>query len=135
MDPAAVRRAREAAGLSQAQLARALEVGAEVVYNWERGVHVPQERRLADIARVLGLDAAALLRAGPTDLRRLRWLAGCTAAQAAEAAGVSPTTWARWESGAVRRIPDAVVLARLQRLFTVNATTVEAAFRLSRSDR
>lgn len=133
VDASALRTRREAAGLSQAQVARALEVGTEVVYNWERGRHVPQERRLAQIAGVLGVDVGALLVDGPRDLRRLRWLAGCNAVEAAQAAGVTPTTWARWESGRVRRIPDTVVLGRLERLFKVSAATVESGFRMSQS--
>jgi len=135
VDASALRTWREAAGLSQAQVARALEVGTEVVYNWERGRHVPQERRLGQIAQVFGVAVDALLVDGPRDLRRVRWVAGCTAAEAAAAAGVSPTTWARWESGRVRRVPDAVVLGRLERLFTVDVNALESAFRRSQSGR
>lgn len=57
-DPAERRRLREAAGLSQAQIARALDARREAVGNWETGRTEPRSPKRAAYARLLeGLAA------------------------------------------------------------------------------
>jgi transcriptional regulator with XRE-family HTH domain len=53
-----VRTARLSAGLSQVDLARALEVDNMRVSNWERGIHRPNDRNLRALVSILGHDAA-----------------------------------------------------------------------------
>ncbi|MFF5827271.1 helix-turn-helix transcriptional regulator, partial [Streptomyces bacillaris] len=56
--PAERRRLREAAGLSQAQIAKALETRREAVGNWEAGRTEPRSAKRAAYARLLeGLAA------------------------------------------------------------------------------
>lgn len=49
-----IRRARRAAGLSQAELARRLDVSRASVANWETGVMAPRFRTVVAIADALG---------------------------------------------------------------------------------
>ena len=56
-----LKRLREAAGLSQVQLALRLGVSQGTVANWERGFRVPQTGSLIKIANVLGCGVDALL--------------------------------------------------------------------------
>lgn len=50
-----VRRAREHAELSQAELAGLLGVDRRQVSRWERALHRPEHERVEQIARALGL--------------------------------------------------------------------------------
>jgi transcriptional regulator with XRE-family HTH domain len=52
--------ARQRVGLSQAEAARELGVSKVTVSNWERGVHPPDERRMAGIAALYQTTPAAL---------------------------------------------------------------------------
>ena len=56
-----LKRLREAAGLSQVQLALRLGVSQGTVANWERGFRVPQTGSLIKIANILGCGVDALL--------------------------------------------------------------------------
>lgn len=56
-----LKRLREAAGLSQVQLALMLGVSQGTVANWERGFRVPQTGSLIKIASILGCGVDALL--------------------------------------------------------------------------
>jgi repressor LexA len=56
-----LKRLREAAGLSQVQLALRLGVSQGAVANWERGFRVPQTGSLIKIASILGCGVDALL--------------------------------------------------------------------------
>lgn len=56
-----LKRLREAAGLSQVQLALRLGVSQGTVANWERGFRVPQTGSLIKIASILGCGVDALL--------------------------------------------------------------------------
>lgn len=56
-----LKRLREAAGLSQVQLALRLGVSQGTVSNWERGFRVPQTGSLIKIASILGCGVDALL--------------------------------------------------------------------------
>jgi ribosome-binding protein aMBF1 (putative translation factor) len=50
-----IRAAREAKGLTHAQLARACRVNVVSVRRWERGIHEPYMTNRADLERVLGI--------------------------------------------------------------------------------
>ncbi len=78
-------RLRRRAGLSQADLARALGVSPISVSCWERGDHAPLSSRLPLIAAALGVTPTELapLSARPT-LRELRERVGLTQAALAE---------------------------------------------------
>ena len=56
-----LKRLREAAGLSQVQLALRLGVSQGTVANWERGFRAPQARHLIKLANILGCSVDALL--------------------------------------------------------------------------
>nr|DAP13047.1 MAG TPA: helix-turn-helix domain protein [Caudoviricetes sp.] len=56
-----LKRLREAAGLSQVQLALRLGVSQSTVANWERGFRVPQAGNLIKLAKILGCGVDALL--------------------------------------------------------------------------
>jgi len=49
----AIKRAREDSKLSKAELARRLRVSWVTVWKWERGLTVPQSRRLLELIRIL----------------------------------------------------------------------------------
>lgn len=62
MDIAAtIRRAREALGLSQTELAKRIGVSKTAVSKWEDGTSAPKRKRAAAVARVLGLSERELL--------------------------------------------------------------------------
>lgn len=52
---------RKKHGLSQAELAKQVEVSQPTIANWERGGHIPRPDALSRIASVLGTDPAWLL--------------------------------------------------------------------------
>lgn len=52
---------REAANMTQAQLAKELGVSASTVAMWEIGVNVPQTRKLKALAKALGVAIEELL--------------------------------------------------------------------------
>ena len=56
-----LKRLREAAGLSQVQLALRLGVSQSTVANWEIGRRAPQARHLIKLAKILGCSVDALL--------------------------------------------------------------------------
>lgn len=114
-DPAALRSARLAAGLTQADLARRLDMaGGERVSQWERGVTTPHSPALLRaIARALGVEVTSLTRdddADPdspiTPLTRLRVKAGLSREVLADRVHVSITTVERWEHGDYVRPPS-----------------------------
>jgi transcriptional regulator with XRE-family HTH domain len=104
--PAAIRLARENAGLTQHQLARLVGVaGGERVSRWELGTSEPRPEVLVRLAKVLGVPPADLLDVPGEvpDLRALRFAAGLSAEQAAVRARVSKATYLRWETGRWKR--------------------------------
>ena len=108
-DAAALRAARERAGLTQHQLARLVDVaGGERVSRWELGLSVPRPQMVKRLAQALQVDPGQLVPevAGsmPT-LRALRVRAGLSAQQVASDVHVSVATYLRWESGQVQRLP------------------------------
>lgn len=56
-----LRKAREDAGMTHADVARAVRVSREAVSQWESGETAPLARRIPQIAAALGVDVATLL--------------------------------------------------------------------------
>jgi len=56
-----IKRFREKAGLTQAQLAKKLDVAEITIRSWENDVRTPRLRKLKDIAKVLKCEPAQLL--------------------------------------------------------------------------
>ena len=111
--PDLLRDARQAAGYSQAGLARLVGVQLVTLKAWESGRRAPKpasQRRLAD---VLGLGFEDLEVADEAeDLRRLRQALGLTRAEAAERLGIEPHTLQRVEEG-LELPPDPRTMARV----------------------
>ncbi|MFC3689244.1 helix-turn-helix transcriptional regulator [Aquipuribacter hungaricus] len=103
--PGALRAARLAAGLTQHELARRIEVaGGERIASWERGAVVPRAHLVQRLVQVLQVPAEQLL--APSEvmgLRQLRVAAGLSARELADKVHVSVPTLARWESGRFTR--------------------------------
>ena len=102
LDGAALRNARENAGLSQNQLARqaGLADGGRVS-KWERGEARPRNpQTLHSLARALDTDPRNLLLMPPEgpSLRWLRFAAGLSVAQLASATNSAVSTIKRWEA-------------------------------------
>lgn len=57
---ARIRAARIAAGLSQREVGRALNVDFATIWKWERGVMIPRDSRRAELAAVLGVTTDSL---------------------------------------------------------------------------
>ena len=60
-----LRELREAANLTQLQVAFRLEVTPGTVHNWERGRAEPRARQVAELSRLYGVTADQLLAALP----------------------------------------------------------------------
>lgn len=107
MDGAALRRARLAAGMTQADLARALGVaGPERISSWEHETNGPQVSQVPVLARVLQVGPEALLVSDARNrLRDLRWVAGLSLGELADQLHVGRNTYQRWETGE-RAFPD-----------------------------
>lgn len=60
--------ARRARGMTQEDLAEALTVGPMTVSKWERGINVPELRRLADLSAALGVPSGWLVDGDPDDV-------------------------------------------------------------------
>lgn len=129
--PELLRAARVRAGLTQAELARAVGVaGGERVSRWELGTSSPSTAMRARLAKALDLDLEELLpRQGPADLRRLRAEAGLTVAELAALGGVSRGTIKRWESGS--GLPVRAPLDNVAAALGVSVDTLRHAIELS----
>lgn len=135
VSPAALRAARERAGLTQHQLARRVGVaGGERVSRWELGTSGPQPELLARVAKVLKMPAIALLDVDEErpDLHALRYAAGLSVGELAMLVPVSKTTYRRWETGRWERQPGERHIAALATALRVSAKTVLAAFEQTR---
>lgn len=102
IDADALRAAREQAGVSQNDLARRVGMSSGTrVSRWERGEARPRNPEILHaIAAALEVEAVTLLlpvQDGP-DLRWLRFAAGLSVGQLAEAAHTSVSTVKRWEA-------------------------------------
>lgn len=60
-----IRQLREAAGLTQLDLANRIGVTPVTVYNWERGRYEPKALQLRAVARVFGVSMDAIDFEGP----------------------------------------------------------------------
>lgn len=56
------RKARQNAGMTVAQVMKALSVSDAAVYQWETGVTMPTGKRLIEIAKLYGCTVDELLR-------------------------------------------------------------------------
>lgn len=56
------RSAREKVGISQAEVARRLNISRSSVNAWEKGETVPRGSRLLDVAQMLGCTVEEILR-------------------------------------------------------------------------
>ena len=80
--PARLQRLRRAAGLSQADLARAVDASRDIIGKYERGSHSPSAESAVRLARALDVTVGYLLAAedapadapDPETLRRVRAL-------------------------------------------------------------
>lgn len=130
VDPAALRAARQKAGLTQHQVARRLDVaGGEAVARWERGASEPKPATLRRLADVLGVAAGDLLQrdGDKVDLRYLRLAAGLDSSAVAAEMHVTMNTYLRWERGAWTQMPGESVINGLARSFHVAPATVISA--------
>jgi transcriptional regulator with XRE-family HTH domain len=131
-DAAALRAARERAGLTQQELAVAVGAGAGfgTVSRWETGVAVPRPGFIAALARAVGVPVLELLRLDGEvpDLRALRLQAGLTLGELSVVSGIPVPTYARWEQGRCIGLPPDRSVRVLAEAFGEPAVVVEAAF-------
>ena len=136
VDPAALRAARERAGLTQHQLARLVGVaGGERISRWELGASEPRPDIVVRLAKALDLPALQLLEIVDEvpDLRALRFAAGLSAVEVAARGHVSKTTYQHWESGRWERMPERRNLQALARALSVGVLETVAALERSRA--
>lgn len=136
VDPAALRAARERAGLTQHQLARLVGVaGGERISRWELGASEPRPDIVVRLAKALDLPALQLLEIldEVPDLRALRFAAGLSAVEVAARVHVSKTTYQHWESGRWERMPERRNLQALARALSVGVREIVAALEGSRA--
>lgn len=88
-----LQRLRTTAGLSQAEVAKAMGVGAPSVSNWEKGRARPKRGRMAKLAAILGVQTSDLLDdtapEGVQGLQGIRELIDRSREQIASAVGIS----------------------------------------------
>ncbi|WP_366521166.1 helix-turn-helix transcriptional regulator [Lapillicoccus sp.] len=135
VNPSAIRDSRIAARLTQQELARLVGVaGGDRVSKWECGTAEPRPETLHRLAAVLDRQPVDLLTPliGVADLRRLRVLAGKTAASVAKAAHLSLTTYQRWEGGDIEHLPPRAALVELGEALGVSPDDVGSAIRAAR---
>lgn len=124
--PEAVREARLVAGLSRAQLAQRVGVGAATVKAWETGSRAPRAAAQVRLAQALGIGFADLEQPSPADaddLRRLRQTLGWTREQAADRLGIDPSALKRVEAG-LELPPDPKRMAKVYGLTAAELAAV-----------
>ncbi|MBF0170604.1 MAG: helix-turn-helix domain-containing protein [Nitrospinae bacterium] len=103
-----IRGRREARGLKQADIARALQVSAQAVSKWERGENAPDIAQLAPLARLLDLSLDRLL--GATDEEREVFEATVfvsgTSGYALKAQAMPPRDLAAWVNALFYRLTE-----------------------------
>ncbi len=133
IDGAALRAAREAAGLTQHQLAHEVGVvGGERISMWERGTARPRTPQLLhSVARAVDAPVVALLVPpdGEPGLRWLRFAAGVSVDELAQAAHLSSPTLKRWEAQGCLRLPAGTTLAAMAATLDVALPVVVDALR------
>lgn len=138
-DGVALRDAREAAGLTQAELGRRIGVaGGDRVSRWELGRSTPQAKPLRALASVLDVAVTDLLRPPPAagaDLRRLRREAAMSAEELAIRINVTLPTLKRWESTGLNRSPTRTTIEAIAKALDVTAADVIAAIRRTAGNR
>lgn len=126
--------ARLTAGLTQEQLARALDTEQTRVSEWERGAKTPRPEVIPKLAAAVGLDALGFLAAGPgaASVEDLRLAVGQTPQQIASSLGVSLRRYRGVENGSTRRDPPDEVVQRLAELFGTSVALVLQAIEVAR---
>lgn len=136
--PAALRAARERAGITQHELARLVGVaGGERISRWELGMSEPRVEflpRLAEILKVRPRKLLWLSEEGP-DLHALRYEAGMSVAHVAERANISAPTYVRWEAGRWSHLPPDTAIRELGQVLGVPREAVVAALQVSKDAR
>ncbi|ERG69101.1 helix-turn-helix domain-containing protein [Segniliparus rugosus] len=133
-DSAALRRAREARGLSRAELGRAAKTDAEVVAMWEDQGVVPTPARMKLAAEAVGLSVEDLYKPaqGGSPLAALRIRAGYGQRALAQRVGVSQPLVSRLERGSTELSQD--VAKSFAEALGVTVDEVRAAADASRPD-
>lgn len=127
-EPALLREARTAAGLSRAGLAAAAQVSENEIAKWETGNRVPQVDTLARLAGALKLSPLELVRKDElTPFQQLRIGAGLSQQEAAERAGLTRGKYSSIER-AERPTASAADQERLAAAFGVELADVQAAY-------
>ena len=132
LDARALRAAREAAKITQSELAREIDVaGGERIWRYEHGLSQPRPDLLVRLAEVLELSPRQLVRSASElpDLRALRLASGLDAYEVVAEIHVSLPTYRKWEQGRWRRLPDRSTIGALARTFNASRAEVERAFR------
>ncbi len=133
IDGAALRAARERAGLTQHQLAHEVGVvGGERISMWERGEARPRSPHLLHaVARAVQVPVTALLLPAEegASLRWLRFAAGLSVDEVAHATHVSVASLKRWEAQGCRRLPSSATLGAVAEALGVPTAEVEGALR------
>src|ERR1035437_8816688 len=101
----------------------------ETASSCARGAGMTRAELLPPLAAALGLTPADLLVPDliGSDLRRLRFLAGLSSTELAEAIHLSKVTLTRWEAGHLERLPVSGTLRALAGALGVTAPAVRQA--------
>lgn len=136
VDPAALRAARLAAGMTQHQLARVVgAAGGERISRWELGTSTPRPSTVLRLARALQVEPGDLLGASHApDLRGLRLVAGLSTRQVAALAHVSEPTYRRWENGQFQHALRPRTIELLARALKVSPRRVRHGLDHARTD-
>lgn len=141
-----LRRARSAAGLTQAEVAERVGVAQETYAGWERNRSRPAAGQVRPLARALQVDrqdlAVAVDAARPVEQPRDRWVGvgavigrrrvalGWSREELGAAVGMSARAVAEWETGV--RQPSPMLLAALARVLEVPLSQLTRHHRFSR---
>lgn len=100
-DPSRLTDARQNRGLSRSDLGRLAGIAYNTIRRWETGAATPTTEALQPIARVLDVDIDDLTATEPSErtLRSWRTLTRLTQSEAADAVGLSASTYSRIERG------------------------------------
>lgn len=120
--PEALKRAREAAGMSRAELGELVGGTRMAIHRWETGARTPQVSTVALLARTLGIDPADLI-APPRTLPQLRASRGLLQSEVAGQLGVTRSRYSSIELGTGRATHEQVL--QLAAIFGVEIGTLE----------